>query len=441
MKPMRRCLCLAISAALLATAAAVLPPSCGAETLTLKNGMRVILTSDSLASATDVALWLPAGARSEREGQSGLAHVAERVVARLGVQAGGGRWMKRLADAGGTPGSSSTHDYTEFFETLPAERLADALRLEAARLAPGATDPASFESERKRAREDLVRAQRTPVARGLQRISAALYAGDPYAHALLGTERDLAALTVRDVDAWRREHYAAGAATLTITGRFEPQGTLALVRALFEALPRGAASAAVPALKPAAPASDAVERSDAPASVLFAGWRVPGAADADAPAVALIAQVLAAPGSPLEKSLIDDWKSAALVQAGLDERRQASTLWGLAVLRADGDTSTARRALIDAVKSLAREGLAGGAFDRALRQLETNEALRLQGVRARAQAVGQAAVMGGGGDEQSRLRALHALTPADVQRVAARVFADAVPVTFWLLPANSEGGR
>ncbi len=421
------------------------PATAAAETLTLKNGMRVILTPDPQATAADVALWFPAGARVEREGQSGLAHVAERVVARLGVQAGESRWMKQVADAGGTPGSASTFDYTSFYETVPAERLGAALRIEAARLGSAPTDAALFEGERRRAREDLGRAQRTPVARGLQRLSATLYAGDPYARSLFGSDRDLAALTARDVDMWRRERFAPGSASLTVTGRFDAPSTLALIRDLFEALPRGAAAAAAPPLKPAtAGMRESVEHTESPARVLFAGWRAPGAADADAPALALLAQVLSGAGSPLEKALVQDWKVAALVQAGLDERRQSSTLWTLAVLRADADTSTARRASIDVVKGLARDPLAGDVFDRAMRTLETNEALRLQGVRARAQALGQDAIMNGAAAaaaEGARLQALRALTPADLQRVAARISTDAGLATFWLLPPATEGGR
>jgi zinc protease len=430
-------------------AASFAPADAAAETLTLKNGMRVILTPDPQATAADVALWFPAGARVEREGQSGLAHVAERVVARLGVQAGEGRWMKQVADAGGTPGSASTYDYTSFYETVPGERLGAALRIEAARLAAAPTDAGLFEGERRRAREDLSRAQRTPVARGLQRLSATLYAGDPYARSLFGTDRDLAALTARDVDGWRRERFAAGSAVLTVTGRFDAPSTLALIRELFESLPRGTAAAAAAPLKPAgAGERESAEHTESPARVLFAGWRSPGASDPDAPALALLTQVLAGAGSPLEKSLVQDWKSAALVQAGLDERRQSSTLWTLAVLRADADTSTARRAMIDVVKGLAREPLAGEVFDRAMRTLETNEALRLQGARARAQALGQDAIMSsaagaaaGAATEAARLQALRALTPADLQRVAARISTDAGLATFWLLPQATEGGR
>ena len=422
--------------------AAARPAAAASQSVTLKNGLRVVLTNDPLATATDVALWFPSGARSEREGRAGLAHVAERVVARLGAQAAEGRYMKQVGDAGGTPGSSSTSDYTEFFETVPAEVLPAALRIEAARLALVPLDAALFEIERKRAREDLVRAQRTPVARGLQRVFAALYPGDAYARPIAGNERDLAALTARDVDAWRRDHLAAGAATLTITGRFEPEATLALVRSLFETLPRGETSAPAPAFKPVAVnGADGVERGDAPARVLFAAWRAPGAADPDAPATALLAQVLAVAGSPFEKSLVQDWKVAALVQAGLTERRESSTLWTLAVLQAGADSSTARRVLLDAVKSLAREPLTGEVFDRVLRQWETSEALRLQGVRARGQALGESAMLRAAPSEDARFAAVRALTPADLQRAAARVVAEGNLAAFWLLPTQTVGGR
>src|SRR5439155_19767112 len=56
-----------------------------ATRVTLKNGMRVVLAPDSLATAVDVAVWFPAGTRHEKSTQSGLALLAARLGFRNGA--------------------------------------------------------------------------------------------------------------------------------------------------------------------------------------------------------------------------------------------------------------------------------------------------------------------------------------------------------------------
>ncbi|HEY6195941.1 MAG TPA: insulinase family protein, partial [Candidatus Eisenbacteria bacterium] len=79
----------------------------------LKNGMRVVLAPDSLATAVDVAVWFPAGTRSERPGQAGLAVLA----ARLGFRNGAADPLAPLAAEGGTGTLVATPDYTSFSAT------------------------------------------------------------------------------------------------------------------------------------------------------------------------------------------------------------------------------------------------------------------------------------------------------------------------------------
>ena len=54
----------------------------GARTVTLKNGLRLVLSPDSTATAVDLAVWYPAGSGVEPAGQSGITHVVEHLMFR-----------------------------------------------------------------------------------------------------------------------------------------------------------------------------------------------------------------------------------------------------------------------------------------------------------------------------------------------------------------------
>jgi zinc protease len=222
-------------------------------------------------------------------------------------------------------------------------------------------------------------------------------------------------------------------------GRFEPASTLAYVRSLFEVIPRGAPTPA-PSSGGAAPAAHerrAWTRGDTPLRLAFAGWRGPGSADPDAPALEVMAEVLGAEGSRLEQSLKSEWKVAVATQSGLQMHRDVSLLWVAAALAADADSSTAERAMLDEVGRLAREPVAEAQFARVRSRLVLDALFGTQTVRARAAGLGEALFEHGDPALAARrLESLERLTPADVQRAAQRVLAEADRSVSWYVPAG-----
>lgn len=425
-----------------ATGASLASAATAPTTVTLKNGLRVVLAPDSAAMAVDVAVWYPAGTRAERVGLAGASHLVERLMFRGSATVPDGEHVRRILAEGGSVNTQMSPDYACFWQTVPAEAVPVALRLEAARMAGLAVRPESFEAERRAARADLRGWRDRPVVTlALAQLRATLFEGHPYGRLLYGSDADLTRMTMKDVESWRRGAYAPGGAVLTIVGRFDAEATLALVRRTFESLPKGS-PATLPAVKEIAPGERrGWAREGTPARLLLAGWRVPPASDPDAPAFELLAQVLGGgERSRLNTALVQDWHAALLTQAGVVPNREASMFWAMAALGADADSSTAERALLDQVGRLAREPIPGDELDRARAQLLTGELFRLQTVHARAQALGEALVFAGDpAIADRRLAQLAALTPADLQRAAQRVLTETTRAIVWLAPREEAG--
>lgn len=428
--------------AALACAALLILPAAGAhaapEVVTLRNGLRVLLVPDSSATAVDLAVWYPAGTRWEPAGMAGVSHLVSRLMYRGSKQFPDGAHLRRLLAEGATVNTTNTSDGSCYWQVLPAEALPLALRLEADRMAGLAATPAAFEAARADARADRrARAETTPMARGLGRLMATAFADGAYGRSPYGDDAALARMSARDVEAWRRARFTPGGALLTIVGRFEPAGTLAYVRSLFEAIPRGAAPVFAPL--PAIPAGErrAWTRGQTPLRIAFAGWRGPGSADPDAPAIELLAAILAAEGSRFETALTSEWKVSVGTQSGLQMHRDASLLWVAAALDTEADSSATERVMLDEVGRLAREPLADGAFTRVRSRLVLDALFGAQAVRARAAALGEAVFQHGDpGLASRRLEALERLTPADVQRVARRILVESARSVSWYVPAG-----
>ncbi|MCC6349357.1 MAG: insulinase family protein [Candidatus Eisenbacteria bacterium] len=410
----------------------------GPSVTTLRNGLRVVLAPDSLATAVDVSVWYPAGTRWEPKGMAGVSSLVSRLMYRGSAHFPDGEHVRLLGAEGATLGNSNTPDAASYSQTIPAGALTLALRLEADRMRGLAVSAKAFDASRAQALADRrLRAEATPMARGLSRLVATAFGDGAYGRSPWGEADDLRRLTPATVEAWRRSHYGAGGAVLTITGLFEPAGTLASVRTLFEAIPRGAASPFAPVPLPPAGERRAWTAGQTPLRLAFAGWRGPGSGDADAPAFELLAAALGADSSRYRSALESEWKVAVATECGLQSYRDASLLWVAAALDAGADSSAAERVMLDEVGRLAREPLPAEPFTRLRSRLVLDALFGSQAVRARAAAIGEAvfehddpALVG------RRIEALENLTPEDVQRVARKWLLDSGRSVSWYVPAG-----
>jgi len=416
-----------------------------ATRVTLGNGLSVVLAPDSLASTVDASLWYRCGTRHETAAQAGLALLS----ARLTFRGGADEPLRPLEAEGGTGALAMTPDYTCFSATVPADGLGAALTFLAARLPGPAATVAQIASERAEIHAARARPERTPVARALSRLWGVAWPGHPYARTGAPPAVGSDGLTPADVEAWKKARYSAGNAVITITGAFDRERTLADIRARFESKPKGATPRPVAARStlPAAGASKssprASERIDSPARLCLVGWRGPGAADPDAPALELLAGCLGGGSTArLANSLIRDWNLAISTQAGFIPLREGSLLWTLAVVPPGADSAAVERTLFDAVKAMSERAPGAFELERARRQLEASVWFGLQTARQRGQALGEAELLAGDASAAARrLTALEQVTPADVKRVAARVVTDAGRATVWMLPAAEGASR
>src|SRR5262249_27075774 len=120
-----------------------------------------------------------------------------------------------------------------------------------------------------------------------------------------------------------------------------------------------AADVRAAAPKPAQRATDQIEvpgfNGGAGPRLCFMGWRGPGAADADAPALELLASCLGGGSAArLPALLVQDEGLALTAQAGFSAQRDGSLLWAFAVVPPGADSAAVERTLLDAAKSLSR---------------------------------------------------------------------------------------
>ena len=291
------------------------------DTFALANGLRVIYSEDHSTPIVSVDVWYNTGSRNERPGRSGFAHLFEHMMFQGSAHVKKSEHLQLVERAGGNVNGSTTEERTNFYETVPSNRLNLALWLEADRMRSLAITQDNFENQRQTVKEERrLGVDNQPYAAAFQDGTTWPFdstACFPYSHTVIGSMDDLDSAKVADVQAFFDTYYAPNNATIAVVGDFQPAELRRLVTQYFGSIPRHAAAAPVTCNWKLAPGARTVSVPDAhanlPASIRF--YRIPEHANADTPALELLNIILGqGESSRLNVSVVRHDEAA--VQAG-----------------------------------------------------------------------------------------------------------------------------
>ena len=215
------------------------------EQFTLPNGLRVIYSEDRSTPIVTVNLWYEVGSRNERPGRSGFAHLFEHMMFQGSAHVKKTEHNQLLERAGADFNGSTAEDRTNYYETVPSNRLNLALWLEADRMRSLAITEENFENQRQAVKEERrLRVDNQPYQGAFTDgltwpfDSATCF---PYAHTVIGSMADLDAAKLPDVQAFFDTYYAPNNATLVVVGDFNPAELRTLVNQYFAGIPSHAA--------------------------------------------------------------------------------------------------------------------------------------------------------------------------------------------------------
>ncbi|MGH8485615.1 MAG: M16 family metallopeptidase, partial [Pseudomonas sp.] len=201
----------------LTTQAAADPPT--RHEFTLDNGLQVVVAEDRRAPVVTTHLLVKVGSSHEYPGQSGLSHALEHLLFRGSSKAAPGEFSQIIERLGGSDNAYTTRDYTVYHQTLPNDRLAVAIELNADLLGGALLDEAEFQRE-----IEGVKAERRQHVEGdarallYEQLQAIAYPASSYHTPVIGWMSDLERISNDELKTWYRSRYAPNNATLIIVG-------------------------------------------------------------------------------------------------------------------------------------------------------------------------------------------------------------------------------
>ena len=192
------------------------------ESFILSNGLEVVALPIAKAEKTVLMVWYRAGSADDPPGKSGLAHYVEHVTfSALGSHesGGGSKGTHRPDRVKSQPEAFTAYDYTAYYQVTSRERLDDALRLEADRMANLRIDEAAVNAERRAVFDEREHdVDGDPEALLEERLRAVLFGNGPYGRPVVAPVVDTARVSSADVRAFLDRWYSPSNAILIVAG-------------------------------------------------------------------------------------------------------------------------------------------------------------------------------------------------------------------------------
>ncbi len=262
----------------------------------LPNGLKVVISEDHVAPVVTVGVYYNVGFRVEPKGRTGFAHLFEHMMFQGSANVKKFEHAKYIEANGGNTNGHTDFDYTNYYETLPSNRVEMGLWLESDRMRSLDISEENLKNQQNVVSEEIrVNVLNQPY-QFFEWINLWQNAFTNWnnAHNGYGDLAEVNAATIADVRNFFKTYYAPNNAVLTIVGDVDANEVKKMVEKHFG----GIAAQPEPKLPDLTEPSQTKEKRIAekdklakqPAMAI--GYHIPAQASPDFPAMALLVQIL-----------------------------------------------------------------------------------------------------------------------------------------------------
>jgi zinc protease len=210
------------------------------KTVTLDNGLKVLMQEEHTAPLASVWCWYRVGSKDERPGLTGVSHWCEHMNFKGTTNIPRDQVKGIIEQFGGSWNGYTWIDQTTYLETATRDALDRMLFIEAERMARCLYHPDDCESERTVIISELQGGENDPEQLLDQEVTATAFRAHPYRHPTIGWLSDLQTMNRDDLYGHYRRYYVPNNATLVIVGDVEPDDVMRRVERHFGPIPAGA---------------------------------------------------------------------------------------------------------------------------------------------------------------------------------------------------------
>lgn len=412
------------------------------EYLYQPNGMNVLLLQDNASPVATVQIVYRVGSKNEVLGNTGSTHLLEHLMFK-GTPAfnkkNGNTITDVLQNTGAQLNATTWYDRTNYFETLPSDKIALALQIEADRMRSSLLLKEDKEAEMTVVRNEFERGENNPNSLLDKEIWASAYIAHPYHHSTIGWKSDIEKAPIEVLRNFYNTYYWPDNATLTIIGDFKKENVFALIEQYFGKITK--APNVMPQPYTEEPQQygprKIVIKKPGELGVVNKAYKIPGALHEDLPALNILGEIIGSgPSAILSKTFVDS-RMGIYAYANATNFKEVG-LFTIGV----GFPATSKHEDIDAkisevVAKIQKEGVTQDEVNRVVAKISAQTILARDGSGVIASELTEAIAAGDWTDYITGVDRLKKVTPADVLRVAKKYLVEDQSTTGYFIPKQT----
>ena len=348
----------------------------------LDNGLKVVISEDHTVPIATVGVYYHIGFRIEPRGRTGFAHLFEHMMFQGSSNLAKKEFFTLVQGVGGVLNGSTRFDFTNYFETVPANKLETALWAEADRMRGLAITQDNLDNQKAVVENEVkVNVINQPYG-GFPWLDVPQYANTNWynAHNFYGDFAELEAATLADVQSFFETYYAPNNAVVIVVGDIASADALALVQKYFGNIPKRDQPPRPDIAEPRQTEEKHASRDDAlaPRPALAIAYHVPDRGTPEWYAMGLIDEIaLQGEDSRLNEALVKERGLTDSVSGGINLignmfNYDGPMLWTASLVHDPGHTDDEILAVFDAeIEKLRTEPVTDEEIRRALIKLRS----------------------------------------------------------------------
>jgi zinc protease len=262
----------------------------------LPNGLRVVISEDHVAPVVAVCVYYNVGFRVEPKGRTGFAHLFEHMMFQGSANVRKFEHAKYVEANGGSLNGHTDFDYTNYYQTLPSNRVEMGLWLESDRMRSLDVSEENLKNQQNVVSEEVrvnVLNQPYQLFEWIDLWENA-FTNWNNSHNGYGELAEINAATIEDVRSFFKTYYAPNNAVLAIVGDVDVDAVKQMVEKHFAGIPAQTAPPKPDLTEPPQTKEKKIKQTDKLANLpaLATGYHIPPQNSPDFPAMALLVQIL-----------------------------------------------------------------------------------------------------------------------------------------------------
>lgn len=397
------------------------------KSMTLANGMKVIVWSDRDIPNVAFYNWVRVGSRNEVPGITGLAHFFEHMMFNGTSKRAPGEFDRLLEAQGGSNNAYTSDDVTVYQNWIPRSALDLTFDLESDRLANLSFDPKVVESERGVVYSERRLSVEDDNAGFLwEQVQSTAFVAHTYQIPTIGWPSDIQGWTIEDLQSFFKTNYAPNNCTLILVGDVSADEAFAFAKKYLEPIPRQDPPPPVRTQEPEQLGEKRVfiERP-AQTPLLYVAYKSPPANDPHSAAINLLQSILVeGNASRLNRLLVEEKQLAIEVDGHYMEGFDPGLTWLTLTLPEGANVAEVEQALDAALADVVAKGVTDAELARAKNLYASGFWKQLATINGKAALLGAYEVFEGDYRKLFDSPAVYEkVTAAEVQEAAKRVFA------------------